>query len=142
MHETIFVVHKQLCVQRDSPAVGRCNLVFFVKVFSLLTIHLLGVHNTIWADVDSTPLSNFKYSRWHPRWPPQRTKKSKNLICQLFFAIKTNYDFNQTCVAVFNEFQAKYLRTITYPVSMVTDHMTSNKHENSCKIGQISTMTL
>ena len=75
MHETIFVVHKQLCVQRDSPAVGRCNLVFFVKVFFLLNIHLLRVHNKIWADVDYTPLSNFKYSRQRPRWSPQRTKK-------------------------------------------------------------------
>ena len=41
----------------------------------------------------------------------------------------------------FNDFKEKYLRTIKYSVVIVTDHMTSNKHDHSRKIGQISMMT-
>ena len=42
---------------------------------------------------------------------------------------------------MFNEFKAKYLRTIKHSVAMVTGHMNSNLQENSFKIQQISMMT-
>ena len=37
-------------------------------VFFLLIIHPWGVYNEIWGGVEVSPLSNFKYSRWRPRW--------------------------------------------------------------------------
>ena len=41
-------------------------------VFSLLIFHPWGVYNEIRGGVEVSPLSNFKYSRWRPRWLPRR----------------------------------------------------------------------
>ena len=54
---------------------------------------------------------------------------------------QNKWNFNQTCLFVFNEFKAKYLWTIKHSVAMVTCHMNSNLQENSLKIRQISIMT-
>ena len=45
---------------------------FDIVFFSLLIIHHQGVHNDIPVDVLFSQLSIFNYSRWRPRWPPQK----------------------------------------------------------------------
>ena len=56
-----------------SPAAKGGNPKISDIVFlSLLIIHPWGVYNEIWGGVDVSLLSNFKYSRWRPRWLPRR----------------------------------------------------------------------
>ena len=56
-------------------------------VFFLLIIHPWGVYNEIWGGVEVSPLSNFNYSRWRPRWlSPKRkflTFHYFSVLCQI-----------------------------------------------------------
>ena len=80
-------------VSNTGVIVGQPNAIFPPNpkisgiVFSLLIIHPWGVYNEIWGDVEVSPLSNFNYSRWRPRWlSPKRkflTFHYFSVLCQI-----------------------------------------------------------
>ena len=86
-------------------------------VFSLLIIHPWGVYNEICGGVEVSPLSNFKYSRWRPRWLPRR----KFLLFRCFSATDQPYFGQYACVWL-NGRNRKGLRRIVSTVAMVTSN--------------------
>ena len=85
--------------------------------FSLLIIHPWGVYNEIWGGVEVSPLSNFKYSRWRPRWLPRR----EFLLFRCFSATDQPC-FGQYACFGFNGWNRKGLRRIVSTVDMVTSN--------------------
>ena len=89
-----------------------------VQFFSLLIIHPWGVYNEIWGGVEVSPLSNFKYSRWRPRWLPRR-------IFLLFWCFSATDQpcFRQYAFFRFNGWSKKGLGRIVSTVAMVTSNI-------------------
>ena len=104
-----------------SPAKG-ANPKISGIVFSLLIIHPWGVYNEIWGGVEVSPLSNFNYSRWRPRWLPRR-------IFLLFrcFSATDQPCFGQYAFFRFNGWSKNGLGRIVSTVAMVTSNIANVK---------------
>ena len=101
-----------------SPAAKGGNPKISDIVFSLLIIHPKGVYNEIWGGVEVSPLSNFKYSIWRPRWFPRR----KFLLFRCFSA-SDQPCFGQYACFGFNVWSRNGLRIIVSTVAMVTGNI-------------------
>ena len=118
-----YTLHRHIRVRPayiNSPAakgggVTPKSLIYF---FSLLIIHPWGVYNEIWGGVEVSPLSNFKYSRWRPRWFPRR----KFLLFRCFSASHQPC-FGQYACFGFNGWSRNGLRRIVSIVAMVTGNI-------------------
>ena len=107
----------QRTTHRYRPAAKGGNPKISDIVFSLLIIHPWCVYNEIWGGVEVSPLSNFKYSRWRPRWLPRR----KFLLCRCFSATDQPR-FGQYACFGFNGWNRKGLRIIVCSVAIVTSN--------------------
>ena len=107
---------------RQANRVRQPNAIFppnpkILYSFFLLIIYHWDVYNDIWGGVDLSPLSNFIYSRWRPRWLwPSLILENPdyfNVFCQ-----RSKLFLPRTCFGI----HRKGLRSIgcTHTVAMVT----------------------